>query len=147
MENTVQPKHNVALVYMNQFARDWIIAKKRGVALVLLAIIHPYKCFSNSHEQNGCHAPLLNNDSNQHLRVSMTLHLGCTISWYLHIADASSIWQLVNAVITNWQTVVLEFVTALLEYTNFLNLKHHICSQIGSRDAILSYTTIIVAQE
>jgi len=61
--HTVQPKRNVALARMSRFASDWMIAEKRGMALILLASIHPYKCFSNTHDRNGCHAPLLDNYS------------------------------------------------------------------------------------
>jgi len=77
--NTVQPKCNVKLAHPSWFACDWVISEKRGRALVSLANIQPYKCFSNSHEQNGCHAPILNNYSNRLRRASETLRLGCTV--------------------------------------------------------------------
>jgi len=57
--NTVPLKHNITLAHTSRFARDLIIAKKRDVALISLASIHPCKCFSNTCEQNGCHAPLI----------------------------------------------------------------------------------------
>jgi len=58
-QHTVPLKRNVALTRTSRFARDWIIAKKRGVALISLASIHLCNCFSNAREQNGCHAPLI----------------------------------------------------------------------------------------
>jgi len=65
-------------------------------------------------------------------------------SQYHSMADTSSIWQRVNAVISNW----LEFLTALLEYIDFLNLRYHIiCSRISSRNAFISYTNIIVGHD
>jgi len=60
---TVQSKHNVALARMSQFARDVIIAGKRGMTLILLVSIQPYKCFNNTCKQNGCNAPLIDNYS------------------------------------------------------------------------------------
>jgi len=38
-----------------------------------------------------------------------------------------------------WLTVMLEFLTAVLEYIDLFNLKHHICSWNASHDAILMY--------
>jgi len=58
-QSMVPLKHNIALARMSQFARDWIITKKRGVALISLASIHPCKCFSNTRKQNGCHTPFI----------------------------------------------------------------------------------------
>jgi len=39
----VSPKRNIALAHTNQFTRDWIIAEQKGVELVSLMSIDPYK--------------------------------------------------------------------------------------------------------
>jgi len=61
--DTVQSKCNVTLARTSLFAHDWIISKKRDVAIILLTSIHPYKFFSNTCKENGCHDPLFDNDS------------------------------------------------------------------------------------
>jgi len=62
-EGTVSPKCNIALACTSQLARGQIIAKQRGVALILPVSVHPYKCFSNIRVQTRSHAPLLGDDS------------------------------------------------------------------------------------
>jgi len=77
----VPSKRNVTLVHTSQFARSWIIAKNRGVALVLLVSIHLYKCFSNTCEQNRCHTLYLMIQSWANQLVWNRLVLASAMAW------------------------------------------------------------------
>jgi len=84
------------LTHMHESICSWL--KKMDVALISLSSIHPYRCFSNACEQNGCHVPFLDNDlimSKLLVRASATLCLGYTIYWVPSL-PASFFWKLVN---------------------------------------------------
>jgi len=67
-----------------------VIAEKRGVALISIVSIHPYKCSSNTREQNGCHTPLLNNNS---ITSKLTCACECDAAFELYCKWLINHWN------------------------------------------------------
>ena len=80
---TAQMQHRTRL--RSQNANALTIANQSGVALVSPASIHPTRNEINTHEWNGCHAPLISDYSSTHNRLTRecaTLHLSGTVWQY-----------------------------------------------------------------
>jgi len=77
--NMVQPKCNITLACTGWFAHDWIIAEKRGVALISPTITSTSAISESKMGATPLYSTMTQSRANWLVRASATLCLGCTI--------------------------------------------------------------------